>query len=371
MINLVSIHARIGWQGLRQSEFLDDGDIYLITGTDFLNGIINFKSCKYINKERYDQDKNIQVCNEDILVTKDGSIGKIAYVSSINKKATLNAGVYRIRVESQNIYSKYLFHYLYGNRLIDYANKQMTGGTIKHLNQSSIINMPIFYPQLQEQRKIINLIDKIDERIDAQNKIIEDLNELKKSIIDDAFSNADSSISLKEILKERKSYSEKGLEYEHVTLSKEGIIPKGDRYDRDFLVTDESKEYKITKTNDICYNPANLKFGVICLNNYKDSIFSPIYVTFEVDKKYNPYYVSLFLTSDRFIKKILKYQQGTVYERISVNPDDFLKGSLPIIRNQESFINLIKNIENKCTIEKQLLKNYEIQKEYLLQNMFI
>lgn len=228
-----------------------------------------------------------------------------------------------------------------------------------------------YIPSIDEQISISGLIKKINIRIMTQNKIIEDLNKLKKSLIEDNFANTKFSVSLKEVLKERKSYSEKGLEYEHVTLSKDGIIPKGERYDRDFLVTDESKEYKITKLNDICYNPANLKFGVICLNNYKDSIFSPIYVTFEVDKKYNPYYVSLYLTSDRFIKKILKYQQGTVYERMSVNPDDFLKGRLPIIKNQESFISLIKTIDNKCTVEKELLKTFEIQKEYLLKNMFI
>mgnify|MGYP003296532741 CR=1 FL=1 len=226
-------------------------------------------------------------------------------------------------------------------------------------------------PSYKTQVKIAVFLSLLDKRIETQNKIIEDLNKLKKSLIEGIFTSSEFSVSLNDVLIERKSYSEKGLEYEHVTLSKDGIIPKGERYDRDFLVTDESKEYKITKLNDICYNPANLKFGVICLNDYNDSIFSPIYVTFEVNKKYDPYYVSLYLTSNKFIKKILKYQQGTVYERMSVNPDDFLKGRLPIIKNQELFINLIKTIEHKCTVEKELLKNYEIQKEYLLKNMFI
>ena len=245
------------------------------------------------------------------------------------------------------------------------------GSTFIEISNQEVKNVNVMVPDSKTQTKIAGFLSLIDKRIETQNKIIEDLNKLKKSLIEDNFANTEFSVSLKEVLKERKSYSEKGLEYEHVTLSKDGIIPKGERYDRDFLVTDESKEYKITKLNDICYNPANLKFGVICLNNYKDSIFSPIYITFEVDKKYNPYYVSLYLTSDRFIKKILKYQQGTVYERMSVNPDDFLKGRLPIIKNQESFISLIKTIDNKCTVEKELLKTFEIQKKYLLKNMFI
>ncbi|MCR4776268.1 MAG: restriction endonuclease subunit S, partial [Saccharofermentans sp.] len=38
---LATMHARIGWQNLRTSEFLDDGDYMLITGTDFEDGRIN------------------------------------------------------------------------------------------------------------------------------------------------------------------------------------------------------------------------------------------------------------------------------------------------------------------------------------------
>ena len=79
--NIASMHARIGWQNLRTSEFLDNGDYYLITGTDFLNGRINFEKCHYVNKERYQQDKKIQVGKGSILITKDGTLGKVALVN--------------------------------------------------------------------------------------------------------------------------------------------------------------------------------------------------------------------------------------------------------------------------------------------------
>lgn len=41
-------------------------------------------------------------------------------------------------------------------------------------------------------------------------------------------------------------------------------FPKCERYDREHLVTNVNKNYKVTRSGDICYNPANLKFGVIC-----------------------------------------------------------------------------------------------------------
>ena len=300
-----------------------------------------------------------------VLLTTRATIGD---VSIALKGCCTNQGFQSLVAKNDND-SEFLY-YLIQTKRREFKTKA-NGSTFIEISNQKVRNVNVMVPDSETQTKIAGFLSLIDKRIETQNKIIEDLNKLKKSLIDDKFTNTEFSISLKEVLTERKSYSEKGLEYEHVTLSKDGIIPKGERYDRDFLVTDESKEYKITKLNDICYNPANLKFGVICLNDYKDSIFSPIYVTFEVSKKYDPYYVSIYLTSDKFIKKILKYQQGTVYERMSVIPDDFLKGRLPIIKDQESFINLIKTIERKCIVEKELLKNYEIQKEYLLKNMFI
>ena len=306
----------------------------------------------------------------DILLARTGATVGDSFIYKDDGVESYFAGfLIRAKVQKANPY--FVYYQLKTQKYAQWVKISSARSGQPGINSEQFGSYRICLTERNEQEKIANFLKAIDERIETQNKIIQDLNKLKKSLIDDKFTNAEFSISLKEVLIERKSYSEKGLEYEHVTLSKDGIIPKGERYDRDFLVTDESKEYKITKLNDICYNPANLKFGVICLNDYKDSIFSPIYVTFEVSKKYDPYYVSIYLTSDKFIKKILKYQQGTVYERMSVNPDDFLKGRLPIIKDQEAFINLIKTIERKCIIEKELLKNYKIQKEYLLKNMFI
>ena len=78
--DVATMHARIGWQNLRTSEFLDSGDYMLITGTDFNDGAVNYSTCHFVEKERYEQDKHIQIKNGSILITKDGTLGKVAYV---------------------------------------------------------------------------------------------------------------------------------------------------------------------------------------------------------------------------------------------------------------------------------------------------
>lgn len=114
----------------------------------------------------------------------------------------------------------------------------------------------------------------------------------------------------------------------------------------------------------MCYNPANLKFGVICLNKYGDAIFSPIYVTFEIQSDYDADFVGENLSRWDFINKALRYQQGTVYERMAVSPEDFLtvKCYMPSKREQEKLSKFIGLIDEKIVCQRKyidVLKKYK------------
>ena len=94
-----TLKARIGWQGLTTAEYLDSGDYYLVTGTEFKEGNIDWENCHYVDEFRYKQDKYIQVKEHDVLVTKDGTIGKIALVTELSRPATLNSGSLRDKAD--------------------------------------------------------------------------------------------------------------------------------------------------------------------------------------------------------------------------------------------------------------------------------
>ena len=185
--SICSMNARIGWQNLRTSEFLDSGDYYLITGTDFENGRVNFNTCHYVEKYRYTQDKKIQVTNGNILITKDGTLGKVAYVDNIDKPATLNAGVFNVRTKSKNIDKKYIFQYLKAPFLMNYVDEKATGGTIKHLNQNILVNFPVKIPDINEQTKIGNYFQNLDKLIEQKEKKHQKLGQLKKAILEKMF----------------------------------------------------------------------------------------------------------------------------------------------------------------------------------------
>ena len=234
---------------------------------------------------------------------------------------------------------------------------------------------------IDEQTKIADFLTLLEQRILKQKKLVNTLKLYKRGLINQIFENKLSFLKksewhkyqLSDILKERKTYCEKDGTYEHATLSKEGVYGKTDRYDRDYLVSSDDKKYKITKLGDICYNPANLKFGVICLNTYGDAIFSPIYITFEVNKKFSKEFLAFCLTRNDFINKALQYQQGTVYERMAVSPEDLLSMSinLPPKDIQDSLAKVILKIEDKVSKTEMKLTELKQMRTALLQKMFI
>ena len=166
LLSITTMHARIGWQNLRTTEFLDDGNYLLITGTDFVDGKINFARCYYVEQERYNQDRNIQIKNGCILITKDGTLGKVAYVKGLNKPATLNAGIFNVEIRDSNQVDRiYLYQYIKAPFLLEYVNHMATGGTIKHLNQNILVDFLVSMPQSIEQKKIGGLFQLLDHLI--------------------------------------------------------------------------------------------------------------------------------------------------------------------------------------------------------------
>lgn len=233
-------------------------------------------------------------------------------------------------------------------------------------------------PPIAEQQKIAAILTTQDKVIELKEKRLAEKLRQKKYLMQQlltgkkrlpGFNIAWKKTKLKNILHERKTYSPKGLEYPHVTLSTEGIFPKSDRYDRDHLVKDEYKEYKITHKGDICYNPANLKFGVICENTFGDAIFSPIYVTFEVNQNVCKEYLANYLMRWDFINAVRKYEEGTVYERMAVKPEDFLKFEilLPHIAEQSAIAQVLSTADREISLLRQDIEQEKQKKKALMQ----
>ena len=179
-----------------------------------------------------------------------------------------------------------------------------------------------------------------------------------------------------DVLIERNVQHPQSDEFPLVSFTVEnGVTPKTERYEREQLVKGDkkSKKYKETRLDDIVYNPANLKFGAIARNKYGNAVFSPIYVTYEVDKGVAlPSFIEMVVTRDSFIQNALQYQQGTVYERMSVNTEDFatLDISLPSKEEQIKIGVYFNNIDNLITLHQRKTEALSEYKKGMLEKMF-
>ena len=179
---LCTLKARIGWQGLTTGEYLLQGDYILITGTDFKDGYIDWKNCCYVSKWRYDQDNNIQIKEGDVLISKDGTIGKVAFLNSIPGPGTLNSGVFIVRPKQGDIvnqaYLSWIFKSIWFKSFID----QLTAGsTINHLYQKDFVKFQLVYPKdKSEQTRLATALSNIDALISELGRLIEKKHAIKQ-----------------------------------------------------------------------------------------------------------------------------------------------------------------------------------------------
>lgn len=200
---------------------------------------------------------------------------------------------YRMYDNNKRTTMSYINAWLENGALKTMLKSENRGTNINNLNQEILKKLEIYVPTIREQEKVLSVLACYNHMMLKLENLIEKKMQQKSGLCQmlltgkrrlPGFNDKWNICKLSDVLNERKKYSEKDGKYELVTLSKEGIIPKTNRYDREHLVKAKDKEYKVTYKDDICYNPANLKFGVICRNTYGNAIFSPTYVTFEVKR---------------------------------------------------------------------------------------
>lgn len=179
-----SLKARIGWQGLTTKEYQEEGPCGLITGTDFKDGNIDWSNIVYVEKERYTQDINIQVKVDDVLITKDGTIGKVALVKSVPVPTTLNSGVFVIRPKAKAFHPKFLYYILLSEYFEIFLKKLSAGSTINHLYQKDFVDFQFpIPPSIKEQAAIAAILSDMDAEIEDLQARLDKLHDVKQGMM--------------------------------------------------------------------------------------------------------------------------------------------------------------------------------------------
>ncbi|MCD5971516.1 restriction endonuclease subunit S [Pseudomonas quasicaspiana] len=177
------IKARIGWRGLSASEYTESGP-YLIAGKHVENGVIDWATCDHISEVRYRESWEIALSEGDIILTKDGTIGRVARIDSLPGKATINGTMMLIR-PGEGLDYRFLYHVLNGEEFKRLIEDKVSGSSIPHIFQRDMINLPISFPPIEHQVRLAQILDTLDTTIRETEALIDKLKAVKQGLLHD------------------------------------------------------------------------------------------------------------------------------------------------------------------------------------------
>ena len=364
--------------GISKEELSDDGEPCILYGelyTKYKSEIIN----EIYSKTDIDNSKLKRSNANDVIIPCSGETAEdIATARCIPFDNILLGGDLNI-ISLHQHNGAFMSYQLNGKRKFDIA-RVAQGVSVVHLYGEHLKAIMTYNPCLQEQQKIAKLLSLIDERIATQNKIIDKLQSLIKGLVDELMT-----VLLKGKLYPFSSFYIKAGEGGTPTTSvveyyTEGTIPfikiedlscKYLTNNKDFITElgmQKSSAWLIPSKSVIYSNGATI--GAISINEYpvctKQGILGIVPNT-----NINVEYLYLLMSSSYFSKEISRIITEGTMKTAYLKDINHIKCPLPSMAQQKNITNLTSSIEEKLSIEQELLRFLNLQKQYLLHMMFI
>ncbi|MDU6394477.1 MAG: restriction endonuclease subunit S [Bacteroides sp.] len=265
----------------------------------------------------------------------------------------------------------FMAYQLNGKRKTDIA-KLAQGVSVVHLYGENLKSIKTYNPSLQEQQKIVKLLSMLDERLEVQNKIIEDLKKLKSAIIDKLYSSTNGEIYSFRQLFEVVNEKNKACAYKNVLSASQelGMIERSD-INIDIKFEQESiSGYKIVRKGDYVVHLRSFQGGFAFSD--RTGICSPAYIILRPNDLVVYSYLSHYFTSKPFIKSLKLVTYG-IRDGRSINVDEWLDMPilLPPAQEQIRILTIVNAIDAKLHNEVKVQFCLSSQKSYLLNTMFI
>ena len=308
------------------------------------------------------------ICTEkDILMTRTGNTGQVV----TNVSGAFHNNFFKVAYP-EYIDKIFLYNFLKLNKTQNQILRFAGTSTIPDLNHSDFYRIVISFPSNIEQEKISSFLSMIDERIQAQSKIINDLKTLKTTLSKKIFS------------QELRFKDDKGnefLEWENILLGDTLDYEQPTNYLVSSTEYDDSFEIPVvTAGKTFILGYTDEKKGVFEKEKLPVIIFDDFttasqFVDFPFKAKSSAMKI-LKAKNDTNIRFIFEALQMINYEvgghgRHWISVFSNLSISVPSLPEQTKIANFLSAIDSKIDMENQLLQKLEEQKKFLLQNMFV
>ena len=358
----------------------------VLRSSNVKNGEIVDADNVYVN-DKVATSENVQV-GDIIVVVRNGSralIGKHAQIKASMPNTVIGAFMSGIRSGQSSFVNALLDTSAFENEIA----KNM-GATINQITGYMFSKMEFMVPSEEEQQQIGQYFSNLDHLITLHQRKCDETKKLKKFMLQKMFPKKDEKKpeirfagftddweqrKLGDVLERRIEQRQQSEEYPRLAFaSGQGVIPLSERKtnNREQLTKDEyTKKYLVTELNDIVYNPANVKYGAIDRNKCGKGLISPIYVTFTTNEI--PGFIERIVTSHNFQQRALRFEEGTVTKRQSVNPEDLVTLDIlvaPKREEQQKIATYFDSLDHLITLHQRKCDEIKEIKKFMLQNMF-
>ena len=262
-----------------------------------------------------------------------------------------------IRLKDQD--GRFFSYQLNGVRKLDIAQIAQ-GVSVVHLYGESLKRLKVRYPSKSEQEKISSLLSVLDERIETQNRIIEDLKQLRSALYYQIFSNIQGNwVTLKmvgDIAKGKQINGSELLDEGMYYVMNGGITPSG--YYNNYNTP--ANTISISEGGNSCgyvqYNSVPFWSGGHCYN-------------LRIKKSFDSQYIFHFLKFKEL--DIMALRIGSGLPNIQKKDLEHFQVLVPDFTTQKKVAGLFVLINKKEETEMKLMNAWKMQKKYLLQKLFI
>ena len=291
------------------------------------------------------------------------------------------------------INSQFLVSYYDTTRWYREVSKNAAEGARNHgllnIAPTDFFNTLLVVPKIvDEQEKIGSFFKQMDNTIALHQRKLDLLKEQKKGYLQKMFPKNGAKVpelrfagfaddweesKLGDVLSERNDQMPETNEYPLMSFVQgKGVTPKGERYNRSFLVKDSEKKYKKTELGDFIYSSNNLETGSIGFNRTGKAVISPVYSIFKSKKSRESQFIGIMSARKDFISKMVRFRQGVVYGQWRIHESDFLNidMKMPNDKEQQLIISFFENIDKTIALHQHKLDLLKEQKKGYLQKMF-
>ena len=247
-----------------------------------------------------------------------------------------------------------------------------------NLSIDDFFNIKIRMPNLDEQKKIAEILSTWDEAINLTINLIESKKQFKKALMQNLltakirfpqFKDEWEEIKLGDFLEEKSDRNTKNIDLVLSVTNKFGFVTQVEYFDKS-VASDNTANYKIVRKGNFAYNPSRINVGSIALlESYEIGILSPMYVVFECLKNLDNRFLKFWFQSHSFMGNLSKYLAGSVRESLNFNDMKTISIKLPNLNEQQKIAEVLMACDDEINLLNLKLENLKKQKQGLMQKL--